>query len=78
MGCCGRYLLSRRAVVPDSDTVTMAAAFTSLAVRQAACAVASLTLILPLVASVRYSTRAWFSVSVRSAMADMVLRASTG
>ena len=49
-----------------------------VAVRQAACAVASLTLILPLVASVRYSTRAWFSVSVRSAMADMVLRASTG
>ena len=47
-------------------------------VGQAACAVASLTLILPLVASVRYSTRAWFSVSVRSAMADMVLRASTG
>ena len=36
MGCSGRYLLSRRAVLPDSDTVTMAAAFTSLAVRQAA------------------------------------------
>ena len=36
MGWVGRYLLSKRAVLPDSDTVTMAAALTSLAVRQAA------------------------------------------
>ena len=55
MGCVGRYLLSRRAVLPDSDTVTMAEALTSFAVRQAACAVASLTLIWPVVSVRRLS-----------------------
>ena len=78
MGCCGRYLLSRRAVVPDSDTVTMAAAFTSRAVRQAAWAVASDTLILPGLESIMRPRRWKPSCSVRSAMADMVFRASTG
>ena len=47
MGCSGRYLLSRRAVLPDSETVTMAEALTSCAVRQAAWAVASLTEVVP-------------------------------
>ena len=49
MGCSGRYLLSRRAVLPDSETVTMAEALTSWAVRQAAWAVASLTEVVPLI-----------------------------
>ena len=57
----------------------MAEALTSWAVRQAAWAVASLTEVVPLIfIRLRRWLWKWASASVRSAIRDMVLRASMG
>ena len=78
MELSGQYLLGRIDVLPDSGHRNDGGStFTSLAVRQASVCRCIAHADLGGVLS-EGTKQAWFSCSVRSAMADMVLRASTG